>query len=54
MDREDTAHGQAIKDIYVYPLVHNAQQTAVRGLTSRRDLYADEKVVRTGILGVKA
>jgi len=26
MDREHTAHGQAIKDIYVYPLVRNARQ----------------------------
>lgn len=26
MDREHQAHGQAVKDIYIYPLVHNAQQ----------------------------
>jgi hypothetical protein len=26
MDREHKAHGQAIKDIYVYPLVHDARQ----------------------------
>lgn len=26
MDREHTAHGQAIKDIYVYPLVRDARQ----------------------------
>ena len=26
MDREHTAHGQAVKDIYVYPLVHDARQ----------------------------
>jgi hypothetical protein len=26
MDREHKAHGQAIKDIYVYPLVRDAQQ----------------------------
>jgi len=26
MDREHQAHGQAIKDIYVYPLVRDAQQ----------------------------
>jgi hypothetical protein len=26
MDREHKAHGQAIKDIYVYPLVRNARQ----------------------------
>jgi hypothetical protein len=26
MDREHQAHGQAIKDIYIYPLVRNAQQ----------------------------
>jgi hypothetical protein len=26
MDREHQAHGQAVKDIYIYPLVHNARQ----------------------------
>jgi len=26
MDRAHKAHGQAVKDIYVYPLVHNARQ----------------------------
>jgi hypothetical protein len=26
MDREHRGHGQAVKDIYVYPLVHDAQQ----------------------------
>ena len=26
MDREHTAHGQAVKEIYVYPLVRHAQQ----------------------------
>jgi hypothetical protein len=26
MDREHTTHGQAVKDIYLYPLVRNAQQ----------------------------
>jgi Domain of unknown function (DUF4338) len=26
MDREHKSHGHAIKDIYVYPLVHNAQR----------------------------
>ena len=26
MDREHTAHGRAVKDIYVYPLVHDARQ----------------------------
>jgi hypothetical protein len=26
MDREHTAHGQAIKDIYVYPLARVARQ----------------------------
>lgn len=26
MDREHTAHGQAVKDIYLYPLVRDAQQ----------------------------
>jgi hypothetical protein len=31
MDREHTAHGQAIKDIYVYPLVRDARQRLCRG-----------------------
>ena len=26
MDREHKAHGQAVKDIYVYPLVRDARQ----------------------------
>jgi Domain of unknown function (DUF4338) len=26
MDREHQAHGQAVKDIYIYPVVHNARQ----------------------------
>jgi hypothetical protein len=26
MDREHTTHGQAVKDIYLYPLVRNTQQ----------------------------
>jgi hypothetical protein len=26
MDREHKAHGEAVKDIYVYPLVHDARQ----------------------------
>jgi hypothetical protein len=26
IDREHKAHGQAVKDIYVYPLVRNARQ----------------------------
>ena len=42
MDREHTAHGQAIKDIYVYPLARDARQQLC-GLTSRRAHYADEK-----------
>ena len=31
MDREHTAHGQAIKDIYVYPLVRDARQRLCGG-----------------------
>jgi hypothetical protein len=31
MDREHTAHGQAIKDIYVYPLVRDARQRLCEG-----------------------
>jgi len=30
MDREHTAHGQAVKEIYVYPLVRHAQQQLCR------------------------
>ena len=30
MDREHIAHGQAVKDIYVYPLVRDAQQQLCR------------------------
>jgi hypothetical protein len=30
MDREHTAHGQAVKDIYVYPLARDAQQRLCR------------------------
>ena len=26
MDRDHAAHGQAVKDIYLYPLVRNARQ----------------------------
>ena len=26
MDREHNSHGRSVKDIYVYPLIHNAQQ----------------------------
>jgi len=33
MDREHTAHGQAVKDIYVYPLVRGAQQKLCGDLT---------------------
>ena len=43
MDREHKAHGQAVKDIYVYPLVRDARQQLRRGLTSRRAYYAHEK-----------
>ena len=42
MDREHKAHGQAVKDIYVYPLVRDARQQLCGGLTSRRAYYADE------------
>jgi hypothetical protein len=33
MDREHKAHGQATKDIYVYPLVRDARQRLCSGLT---------------------
>jgi hypothetical protein len=33
MDREHKAHGQAVKDIYVYPLVRNARQRLCGDLT---------------------
>ena len=33
MDREHKAHGQAIKDIYVYPLVRDAKQRLCSGRT---------------------
>lgn len=33
MDREHKAHGQAIKDIYVYPLVRDARQRLSSGCT---------------------
>ncbi len=33
MDREHNAHGQAVKDIYVYPLVRNARQRLCGDLT---------------------
>jgi hypothetical protein len=26
MDRTHKKHGQAVKDIYIYPLIHNARQ----------------------------
>ena len=32
MDLEHQAHGQAVKDIYIYPLVHNVQQQLRTGL----------------------
>jgi len=33
MDREHTAHGQAVKDLYVYPLVRDARQQLCGDLT---------------------
>ena len=33
MDREHKAHGQAVKDIYVYPLVRDARQRLCGDLT---------------------
>jgi hypothetical protein len=33
MDREHKAHGQAIKDVYVYPLVHDVRQQLCGDLT---------------------
>ena len=33
MDREHKAHGQAVKDIHVYPLVHDARQQLCGDLT---------------------
>jgi Domain of unknown function (DUF4338) len=33
MDREHRAHGQAVKDIYLYPLVRDARQRLCRDLT---------------------
>ena len=33
MDREHRAHGQAVKDIYVYPLVRNVRQQLYSNLT---------------------
>ena len=33
MDRADSAHGQAVKDIYLYPLVPDARQRLCRDLT---------------------
>jgi hypothetical protein len=42
MDREHTAHGQAIKDIYVYPLARQARQRLC-GINIEESPYADEK-----------
>jgi hypothetical protein len=42
MDREHTAHGQAIKDIYVYPLAREARQRLC-GINLEESPYADEK-----------
>jgi len=33
MDREHIAHGKAVKDIYVYPLVRDARQRLCGDLT---------------------
>jgi Druantia protein DruA len=33
MDRDHSAHGQAVKDIYLYPLVRDARQLLCRDLT---------------------
>jgi len=33
MDRKHKAHGQAVKDIYIYPLVSDARQRLCRDLT---------------------
>jgi len=33
MDREHKAHGEAVKDIYVYPLVQDVRQRLCSGLT---------------------
>jgi hypothetical protein len=33
MDRDHSAHGQAVKDIYLYPLVRDAPQRLCRDLT---------------------
>jgi len=33
MDRDHSAHGQAVKDIYLYPLVRDARQRLCRDLT---------------------
>ena len=33
MDRTHQAHGQAAKDIYVYPLVHDARERLCGDLT---------------------
>ena len=42
MDREHTAHGQAVKDIYVYPLARDARQRLC-GINIEESPYADEK-----------
>jgi len=33
MDRDHNAHGQAVKDIYLYPLMRDARQRLCRDLT---------------------
>ena len=42
MDREHTAHGRAIKDIYVYPLAREARQRLC-GINIEESPDADEK-----------
>jgi hypothetical protein len=42
MDREHKAHGQAVKDIYVYPLVRDARQRLCGG-NIEESYYADRK-----------
>jgi hypothetical protein len=33
MDRDHSAHGQTVKDIYLYPLVRDARRRLCRDLT---------------------
>jgi hypothetical protein len=43
MDREHKTHGQAVKDIYLYPLARNARQRLCVVNILRRAYYVDEK-----------